>query len=165
MQLELFRLKEVQVHASHKIQRMNVGQPRPQPEGILAREVCTAAISEIDMQVEGEEGNALYLARWDDFGYVTIEQLRAMVLVIDARVAMTKVEAALKWIDMVTICSSAEEPPFNDCASYPKVNCVPNCLYGMKLYFWYRIFLDIMFVGSDQGLCREYGAQHIYNCW
>ncbi|KAE8968250.1 hypothetical protein PR001_g27852, partial [Phytophthora rubi] len=130
--LELFRLKEVQVHASHKIQRMNVGQPHPQPEGILSREVCTAAISEIDMRVEGKEGNALYLARWDDFGYVTIEQLRAMVLVIDAMVAMTKVEAALKWIDMVAICSSAEEPPFNDCASYPK-EVIKDCVENMAL--------------------------------
>ncbi|GMF30440.1 unnamed protein product [Phytophthora fragariaefolia] len=77
--VELLPLKEVVINTKYTIQRMNVGQPAPQPTAILPRKVCTAAIAEIDMKVVGEVGNTVYVARWDQFGYATVEQLRASV--------------------------------------------------------------------------------------
>jgi hypothetical protein len=47
---------------------MNVGQTVHQSTDILPRETCTAAIADINLKVAGEEGNAVYLARWDKFG-------------------------------------------------------------------------------------------------
>jgi hypothetical protein len=105
---------------------MNVGQRLPQPAGILPRTTCTAAIADIDMRVEGEDSNAVYLARWDTFGYATVEQLRAMVLVHDAKAAMPKVEATVLWIDKVKVCSPEDPYPFSDCALYPPVRSVPK---------------------------------------
>jgi hypothetical protein len=54
---------------------MNVGQKVPQPGGILPRDMCTAAISDIEMCGEEKEGEAVYLARCDEFGYATVEKL------------------------------------------------------------------------------------------
>ncbi|GMF31128.1 unnamed protein product [Phytophthora fragariaefolia] len=85
---------------------MNVGQPAPQPMAILPRKVCTAAIAEIDMKVAGEVGNIVYVARWDQFGYVTVKQLRAMALVIDARKALPIVQSTLEWIDKLLMPST-----------------------------------------------------------
>ncbi|ETP52435.1 hypothetical protein F442_02554 [Phytophthora nicotianae P10297] len=77
-------------------------------------------ISGIEMRAEGEEGNAVYLARWYDIGYATVGQLKIMVLVTDAKVAMTKVEATLAWIDSVIVNPSGVGSPFNDSPLFPK---------------------------------------------
>ncbi|KAE8887793.1 hypothetical protein PF005_g25689 [Phytophthora fragariae] len=77
--VELLSMNEADVHSKHIVQRMNVEQPVPQPTAILPREICTAAISDIDMRVEGEEGNTVYLARWDEFGYAKVDQLNTMM--------------------------------------------------------------------------------------
>ncbi|KAE9016455.1 hypothetical protein PF011_g7159 [Phytophthora fragariae] len=72
------------------------------------------------MRVEGEVGESVYLARWDQFGYATVEQLRTMVLVIDARKAMPVVKATLEWIEKLVMPSDELRPPFNDCMEIPK---------------------------------------------
>ncbi|ETM54173.1 hypothetical protein L914_02454 [Phytophthora nicotianae] len=112
--------KGEEVHSQHTVQRMNVGQPRPEPTYLLPRKTCTAAISGIEMRAEGEEGNAVYLARWYDIGYATVGQLKIMVLVTDAKVAMTKVGATLAWIDSVIVNPSGVGSPFNDSPLFPK---------------------------------------------
>ncbi|GMF40962.1 unnamed protein product [Phytophthora fragariaefolia] len=73
------------------------------------------------MKVAGEVGNTVYVARWDQFGYATVEQLRAMVLVIDARKAIPIVISTLEWIDKLLMPSTGVSPPFDDCLEVPKV--------------------------------------------
>lgn len=128
LQVELLPMHEAEVHSKHFVQRMNVGQPVPQPTAILPREVCNTAISDIDMRVEGEEGNTVYLARWDEFGYATVDQLSTMVMVIDARKAMETVKETLDWIEKTDLPKSVAQPPFDDCVSFPKVRSI-----------WYQI--------------------------
>ncbi|KAH7476375.1 uncharacterized protein KRP23_7059 [Phytophthora ramorum] len=100
--VDLLPMKEIEVCSKHTIQRMNVGQPLPNPESIPMRDACAAAIADIDILVAGESSPSVYLARWDAIGYATLEQLEAMLSVIDARAAMIK-------------------PPFNDCVWFSKV--------------------------------------------
>ncbi|GMG16268.1 unnamed protein product [Phytophthora fragariaefolia] len=119
--VELLPLKEVVINTKHTIPRMNVGQPAPQPTTILPRKVYTAAIAEIDMKVAGEVGNTVYMARWNQFGYATVEQLRAMVLMIDARNAIHIVKSTLEWIDKLLMPSTGVSSPFDDYLEVPKV--------------------------------------------
>ncbi|GMF19921.1 unnamed protein product [Phytophthora fragariaefolia] len=119
--VELLPLKEVVINTKHTIQRMNMGQPVPQPTAILPRKECAAAIADIDMKVAGEVGNTVYVARWDQFGYAIVEQLRAMVLVIDARKAIPNVKSTLEWIDKLLMPSTGVSPPFDDCLEVPTV--------------------------------------------
>jgi hypothetical protein len=134
-------MKQVEIRSKHTIQRMNVGQTVPQPTDIQPRETCTAAIADIDLKIAGEEGNAVYLARWDEFGYATLEQLNTMVSVINAREAMGKVMATLQWLDNISIPRSDVVPPFDDCASFPKVrtDLVPIDAIRYCSLFSYRI--------------------------
>ncbi|KAL4175247.1 hypothetical protein KRP22_000215 [Phytophthora ramorum] len=101
MKVDLLPMKEIEVCSKHTIQRMNVGQPLPNPESIPMRDACAAAIADIDILVAGESSPSVYLARWDAIGYATLEQLEPMLSVIDARAAMIK-------------------PPFNDCVWFSK---------------------------------------------
>ncbi|KAF4131193.1 Ulp1 protease family C-terminal catalytic domain-containing protein, partial [Phytophthora infestans] len=69
-------------------------QDTPQPKGLLPRIICSAAISDIEMKEEINEEDAVYVARWDTHGYATVDQLKDMTLIIDAREATDKKKAA-----------------------------------------------------------------------
>ena len=69
---------------AHTIQRANVGQPITKPDRMPPRDLCAAAICAIDDRVDHDEDEVYkYLARWDDLGYVTRDQLDVMVRVMD----------------------------------------------------------------------------------
>ncbi|KAL4109461.1 hypothetical protein PRIC1_001161 [Phytophthora ramorum] len=108
--VDLLPMKEIEVCSKHTIQRMNVGQPLPNPESIPMRDACAAAIADIDILVAGESSPSVYLARWDAIGYATLEQLEAMLSVIDARAVMIKLQRVVQWIEKLDIIKFGQKP-------------------------------------------------------
>ena len=85
----------VDVCGSQTVQRMNLGQPLPNPNKIPPRKCCAAALSDIEMRVEAEEREGLpYVARWDELGYYTLEQLHIMMNLLDARASFRR---RIRW--------------------------------------------------------------------
>ena len=78
----------------YNVQRKNVGRPEPNPNWMPPYSVCAAAVSEIEMRIEGDKdkgGVSEYVVRWDN-GYITMDQLSTMLKIQDARACCEKLE-------------------------------------------------------------------------
>ncbi|KAG6611795.1 uncharacterized protein IUM83_14211 [Phytophthora cinnamomi] len=97
--------------------RFNVRQADPVIKAIPQAERIRHAIQTID-----EANNHDLLARWDDYGYATYEQLKPMEKVATARNSFNLVQVTVDWIDKVEVQVEDVVKPFKDTLDVPKVD-------------------------------------------
>ena len=120
---------------------------------------CTSAIQKIDVKVDGDDDQVpLYLARWDRGGFYTQEQLKAFLLVIDARDAMRKVEDTAKWIESLQIQANVGKKPFSDASDTSKVRAilkiqVEHHSHVYKFFVFYVSSFGIVYVRFVHPFC------------
>ncbi|KAE9177268.1 hypothetical protein PF002_g28381 [Phytophthora fragariae] len=89
--------------------KYNVGQAVPVIKAIPQAECLRHAIQAID-----ETNNHDLLARWDDYGYATYDQLKLMEKVVVAKNNFALVQATVDWIETVEFQVGDIVEPFKD---------------------------------------------------
>ncbi|KAE8954793.1 hypothetical protein PR003_g33108 [Phytophthora rubi] len=97
--------------------KYNVGQAVPVIKAIPQAERLRHAIQAID-----ETNNHDLLARWDDYGYATYDQLKQIEKVVVAKNNFALVQATVDWIETVEFQVEDIVEPFKDTLDITKVD-------------------------------------------
>ncbi|KAL4140095.1 hypothetical protein PRNP1_015170 [Phytophthora ramorum] len=113
------------------VRRYNVGQPQPVITAIPQAERIRQAIQAIE-----ETNNHELLARWDDYGCATYEQLKLMEGVVMAKNNFNLVQLTVDWIDKAKFRADCLVEPFKDTQDVLKIDH-KNAVEDLNLGRWY----------------------------
>ncbi|KAL4099835.1 hypothetical protein PRIC1_007634 [Phytophthora ramorum] len=113
------------------VRRYSVGQPQPVITAIPQAERIRQAIQAIE-----ETNNHELLARWDDYGCSTYEQLKLMEGVVMAKNNFNLVQLTVDWIDKAKFRADCLAEPFKDTQDVLKIDH-KNAVEDLNLGRWY----------------------------
>ncbi|KAH7472206.1 Zinc finger SWIM domain-containing protein 3 [Phytophthora ramorum] len=113
------------------VRRYTVGQPQPVITSIPQAERIRQAIQAIE-----ETNNHELLARWDDYGCATYEQLKLMEGVVMAKNNFNLVQLTVDWIDKAKFRADCLVEPFKDTHDVLKIDH-KNAVEDLNLGRWY----------------------------
>jgi hypothetical protein len=121
--VDMLDLPPFEIKSDLVVRRYNVGKAMPVIKAIPQTEKIQQALQAID-----REDNIELLARWDDYGYATYEQLKLMSAIIEAKNNFKLVQATVDWIDKVEFKVDSVVQPFNDTQEVTMVRfwCIPK---------------------------------------